>query len=246
MRTFVIGDVHGHYDRLVNLIARAGAAAKDVQIVQLGDLGHFGADTQDGDRRCYELAQAGKFIVLWGNHDRAVVDPVHHKFRGYVPPGPQMQDLIEGMVRPLNAYAADGYLLTHAGLHPAWSAKPMLHSLSAEGWASLLNDMPYDASVLCDIGPVRGGSKRRGGIFWRDAREALYSGVQQVFGHTRGMVREYPCGTGRSFCIDTGDKTNGSLVGMWLDTGKIVAVGPDAEQYENYPPVDGSTFGFNH
>lgn len=237
MRTFVIGDVHGHADRLLALLQRADVVGReDVQIVQLGDLGHFGEDSAAGDEAALSLAVTTGMIVLWGNHDRAVVDPDHHWFRGFKHPGAHIQDYLEEQVRPFNAFAADGYLLTHAGLHPAYVGLPHMDHLSAEGWAHLLNTLPFDAPVMIDIGQHRGGYAKQGGIFWRDAREPLYNGVKQVFGHTKGFVRSY--NNGRSFCIDTGDKHNGSLVGMWLDTGEFVAVGPDAAQFEKYPPVE--------
>ncbi len=40
----------------------------------------------------------------------------------------------------------------------------------------------------------------------------------------------------RTFVI--GD-VHGSLAGIWLDTMEVIAVGPDADQHESYPPVDG-------
>jgi hypothetical protein len=53
--TLVIGDVHGHLDRLTALLEQEEVIARndsdgydrvnhDVRVVQVGDLGHFGAD----------------------------------------------------------------------------------------------------------------------------------------------------------------------------------------------------------
>ena len=241
-RTFVIGDVHGHIDRLDALLCRANAVHQDTQIVFLGDLGHFGKDTSAGDTDCYMLARNLNAIILWGNHDRAVVDPDNHSFRGYQHPGPSLQNWMEEQCDMRIAHAADGFLLTHAGLHPAWAYDNTMRSLSAEGWVGYLTNAPFDDPIIVNISKSRGGYDHQGGILWRDSREALYPGVKQIFGHTKGMVRQYPTNSPDgelSYCIDTGDKTNGSLVGIWTDTLQIVAVGPDAEQFEKYPPIDG-------
>ena len=242
-RTFVIGDVHGHIDRLNALLCRANAVHQDTQIVFLGDLGHYGVDTWSGDQACISFAAEIGAIVLWGNHDRAIVDPDNHRFRGYQHPGPGAQDFIEEKLDMRIAYAVDGYLLTHAGLHPAWASSSVKRVFTAEGWVRYLESVPFDDPIITSIAAPRGGWARQGGILWRDAREDLFRGVKQIFGHTRGWVRAYPTeGSAASFCIDTGSKENGSLVGMWTDTREIVAVGPDAEQFEKYPPLDGLTY----
>jgi hypothetical protein len=127
--TFVIGDVHGHLDRLEALLKQEAFLVwceecqgggqlvdghhpadndfgwdydykdcdkcgglgwsrerKEVTIVQLGDLGHFGADASPtGDTLCYKYVTDNRWadIVLWGNHDRALVDS-QHIFNGYL------------------------------------------------------------------------------------------------------------------------------------------------------------------
>lgn len=231
MRTFVIGDAHGHFNRLAQLLKKAGLPHPDVRIVQLGDLGHFDHDSQRRDYESYKLAYLTGMIVLWGNHDRAVVDPDNHAFRGFEHPGPMMQRMVED-IKPQIAYAVDGYLLTHAGLRPVPASLGFTHStpeLLSVDLADWLNEQPFDAPIINDIGRGRGGMQSAGGVLWRDAHEPLDTTVDQVFGHSKGLVRKYGA---RSYCIDCGDKTNGVLVGMWLDTQELVAVGPDPGTYE--------------
>jgi len=220
-RIFAIGDVHGHVDRLEKLLAKAGVT-KDDTVVQLGDLGNFGRDATQ-DYECYALARDNKFIVLWGNHDRAVVSNASW-FRGYTEPNVRLHDLMFE-VAPRWFHKEHGVLFTHAGLHPAY----VKYHPSDEYPVFSGEPVNENASIFTDIGPYRGGMARQGGILWRDAREPLWNGIVQVFGHTRGAIRRYH---EKSYCIDVGDKYNGNLAGMWIPDFKVVAVGPDADEFE--------------
>jgi hypothetical protein len=136
------------------------------------------------------------------------------------------------------AYEAHGFLMTHAGLHksfkhnnvPAqWKSDPAI-------FAHALND--YDqtdetespevvdlVAIVNAISSVRGGDSSSGGILWRDARESLYDGYRQIFGHTaKDKVRKYQTPGGYSYCIDTGTQTNGRLNAIWLPSETIVGV----------------------
>jgi hypothetical protein len=141
--TLVIGDVHGHLDRLdallrqENLVDRCYACQatelrcdkcwgggwsrtdRDVEVVLLGDVGHFGeGGSPTGDLLSWEYALLWADVILWGNHDRACVDRsmVHS---GYIRPS---QDVFNYMAQAREAgklklaYEAHGFLITHAGL----------------------------------------------------------------------------------------------------------------------------------
>lgn len=179
----------------------------DVTVVQLGDLGHFGQDgSPTGDMLCYKAAVDRWIdIVLWGNHDRAVVDP-QHIFGGYFPPTPETRHYMQILInegRYKLAHAAHGFLLTHAGLHKAFRDNqnvPVNVKENPEDFAEWINLVagpdslgdPNQMAVRDAIGSIRGGSSRHGGILWRDIREMLYMPFRQVFGHSAdstGMVR---------------------------------------------------------
>lgn len=219
-RTLVIGDVHGHIDRLTALVEKAAPEPMDI-LVQVGDLGNFSADSVDGDEACYRLARNTGMIVLWGNHDRAVVDDAH-RFHGFCPPTGPVRGLMEE-VAPRMAYHTHDYYITHAGIH-----------------ANLIGDGPGNVEELMyelwekyaydPIGYARGGNSPHGGILWRDDDEPLWPG-KQIYGHTsRPRVRKY----GHSYCIDVGRKENpGSLAGIWLPECRVVAIGPYANRIED-------------
>jgi predicted phosphodiesterase len=234
--TFVIGDVHGHLRELKLLLDKSGATRED-EIIQLGDLGHYGAETSHDDLHTWLFAIEQNITVLWGNHEAATAPTLSHRFRGYVEPHPETFRAMREK-RMEFAAARHGVLLTHAGMHPNWgsfsgSATPEMVTILAR----LLNRSCAYWTNWSDtrdsISQFRGGWNPAGGLLWRDAREPL-ADVPQIFGHSRGSdIRVYDQPRGRSLCIDVCDKTaEPNLVGVWLPSGRIVAVGPDADFLE--------------
>lgn len=277
--TFVIGDVHGHLDRLEALLKKAGLLDRceacngsgidivqssrgpletdaidcyrchgdgwarrygEVTVVQLGDLGHFGqTGSPTADMLCYRFGQHWLDIVLWGNHDRAVVDS-SHTFMGYFPPDPATKNIMtqmrhDGQLRV--AHAVEGYLLTHAGLHAAFKHQKI--DLDKENpyeiaeWLNLedakfLDSVGADPQTIAIVGAIgrrRGGRAVAGGILWRDAGESLYDAFPQVFGHSAGdKVRHYQSSKHDGWCIDIGSSDNGRLAGMWLPSREVVEI----------------------
>src|SRR5271165_5087096 len=103
-KTLAIGDVHGHLDRLETLLLQEGIIDvdgtrinDDVEVVQLGDLGHFGSQTKGEDKLTWETAPSWLDVILWGNHDRAVIER-KHVFGGYATPYPETEDVMKAQV----------------------------------------------------------------------------------------------------------------------------------------------------
>lgn len=246
--TFIVPDVHGHYDRLLALLVQESIVDPvtekrtnhDVEVVQLGDLGHFGkTGSPSGDFFCYEMADDWFDTILWGNHDRGVVD-AKHRFNGFQHPNEATVNLmrnlsVSGKLR--FAHATHGYLLTHAGLHPYFASAacreneriPRAIQNNPESIANWINDNSHDKygtiQMIDAIGTLRGGRRPEGGILWRDAHEKLYPHVRQVFGHSKDKdVRTYYTKAGVNYCLDTGSTTNGRLNGFWLPENRLVEV----------------------
>lgn len=272
--TLVIGDCHGHLDRLEALLTQEGIIGvcpecdgtgddlrppesefcvsctgtgiarinHDVEVVQLGDLGHYGADSMGKDRLIWEYAPRWVDVILWGNHDRAIIDG-RHFFMGYQKPLPETtraidQAILKGQIRI--AHAAHGFLFTHAGLHACFKHQKIPVELKrdieqlvdwlneCDGWSA--NEPAPDEdeflAIVNAISRMRGGPCDAGGILWRDARESYYPDFRQVFGHTARdtTCRTYESPVGNSYCIDVGDKHNGRLMGMWLPDERVVEV----------------------
>lgn len=279
----VIGDIHGHYDRFEALLKQEGIIGEcppcegtgddalkggfcevcggngisrlnhDVEVIQLGDLGHFGSErdihghkipgSPTGDLLCYEAAWRGYIDrMLWGNHDRALVDE-HHMFGGFIPPPRATAEFLWKMQdenRITMAWSAHDWLLTHAGLHIQFKYQNVDTEVKEDPaefakWMNALDQQYLNGGRERELNPVRDAiSKQRngrapfGGILWRDAREKLYPQFKQVFGHTAGdKVRRFGNRVGLggwSYCIDVGQPKNGRLAGIWLPEERIVEV----------------------
>lgn len=211
----------------------------DVVVVQLGDLGHFGVTgSPTGDDMIYQYADKWIDVFLWGNHDRAVLHS-SHAFSGYLRPLPQTihrMRLLMHEGRYKLAYAAHGFLLTHAGLHKQFKYNNVFELLKIDpaAMAFWLNEedsreddqQPMEFMAIRDaIGRHRGGASPFGGILWRDASESLFQGYRQIFGHSaKDKVRKYQTPRGYSYCIDVGQANNGRLAAIWLPEERIVEV----------------------
>jgi len=214
----VIGDVHGHHDRLQALLRQEGIideenrrTDKDAEVIQVGDLGQYDRHTHKRDYVTWSMVADYNWVdyVLWGNHDRAVVD-VTSSFRGYDPPTPRVVELME-KVNPLMAIMRHGHLITHAGLHPTYmEGKTDPHQAILEG-----------GNIITAISRWRGGYHEAGGILWRDFVERLWHGMPQIFGHTRQNNVERDR---NSWCIDIGSIDNGRLAGIWLPEMRAVEI----------------------
>jgi hypothetical protein len=233
MKTFVFGDVHGKLDMLLGLLVTAGimdASGKridnSVRVISVGDLGNFSEDSRTEDYACYRFAAEHGIEVLWGNHDRAVVDP-HHKFSGYARPLQLTRDLMTRLDMRLAAFA-EGFLITHAGVHPGYVPYLPTDRDVVQHMYNVIqkhsDDLTYP--LIKDIGTTRGGPDTQGGLLWRDADREKLARFPQVFGHTKGYVRRF--NQGQSICIDAGVR-KGNLAGVWLPSMTVVAIGPDSE-----------------
>jgi hypothetical protein len=126
------------------------------------------------------------------------------------------------------ASAANGFLLTHAGLHsaadfhtPDTIVDAIERRCTEFGWNEYV-------AIRDNISRFRGGYNSYGGILWRDFSEPL-ANIMQVFGHTRGSDIRITPNVIQGICIDVADKgDDGNLAGIWLSGMRVVAVGPDA------------------
>lgn len=222
--TLVIGDVHGHFDRLTGLLEQEGIVKdgrrvnRDVRVVQLGDLGHFGrTGSPTGDQLCYEHADDWLDALLWGNHDRALVDQ-GHVFGGFQTPPWDASSAIRHLLgrRKLRLAAVEhGRLLTHAGVHPAF--EDSLSKKPAEAAARIQDAV---GTALVDaISNARGGRSPMGGLLWRDWREPISDRWPQVCGHTKDQTVRHE---GQHWCVDVGSPNNGRLAAIWLPDERVV------------------------
>lgn len=210
---------------------------KPADVVLVGDVGHFGADgSLSGDTMTWSFATKWADVILWGNHDRAVVDDAHI-FGGYVNPTREIIHLMQvarSQGKLKLAHACHDFLITHAGLHASFASQnvPVITiKQNPYRFANWINraenpdaEVSYDqVSVRDAISHNRGGTASAGGILWRDIDEKLFVGFRQVFGHSsdrqhkvrvcwrdgyKRVEEGYFFDHEDSYCIDIGGKGN--------------------------------------
>jgi hypothetical protein len=264
-RTFVIGDSHGHLDRLEalllqeNILVDCGVcdATGDnenldpcefcdgvgvvrnyedgVRVVHIGDLMHGGYDTSYGDQECYRYAYKFHWIddLVWGNHERGLVDE-RHAFGGMAKrlagPTIQLMNAMERDGRTYFATTAHGFLLTHAGLGAYWDGHELVMDspeVAASALNELANDPDHSYGVIHAVSYRRGGSGDAGGILWRDDNEPISGKFNQVYGHTAdrdGLHRTHETNGKIAYKIDIGGKSERRLGGLWLPDQTLVKV----------------------
>ncbi|MEN8303742.1 MAG: metallophosphoesterase [Campylobacterota bacterium] len=76
MNTFVIGDVHGHYDALMKLVAKLPDNAK---LIFVGDLIDRGSQSKE----VISFIRENGHLCVLGNHEKIMLDEHHHIFNTY-------------------------------------------------------------------------------------------------------------------------------------------------------------------
>jgi diadenosine tetraphosphatase ApaH/serine/threonine PP2A family protein phosphatase len=203
-RTLVVGDIHGCYDELIELLDKARLGL-DERVVAVGDLIVKGPRS----REVLDLfASDARFSSVLGNHDLALLrfwrgesveltpaqksalselDTDRERYRGYLESLPLMIDLGE-------------HLVVHAGLRPG---------------VALASQSVDDLTELRTLGSDR---TSREGTPWYDA----YDGDKIVlFGHWPArQVRRGNLAIG----LDTGCVYGNRLTSYIIETGEFVAV----------------------
>lgn len=200
-RTLIVGDVHGCYEELLDLLAHAGATADD-ELVSVGDLVDRGPDSG----RVVELFRSrANSLALCGNHERKHV-------RGVLTYGQEIVSLQLG----------EGYAdaVRWMGTLPYYLERPevrVVHAALVPGKS--LAETPQD--ILC--GTTTGEARLQQLLNGRWWHELYDEEVPVVFGHhVTGdeplVVRD------RVFGIDTGCCHGGRLTALSVPDFKLWSV----------------------
>jgi len=211
-RTIVIGDIHGCFDELTDLLELAGLNEDD-RVVAVGDLIVKG----EKNREVLDLfIDDARFSSVIGNHDRALRqywrgEPIlltkaqeasraelecnRERYANYLKSLPYMIDL-------------DSHLVVHAGVRPG---------------------VPLDSQMAVDLTELRtmgANPSRRKGIPWY----AVYRGAKIVlFGHWPGPQ---PRRGQRAIGLDTGCVYGGRLTAFIIESGQFLSV-PARRAYDS-------------
>lgn len=201
MRTMVVGDIHGCYAELLQLLTKVGLTEDDC-LISLGDIVDRGVDSV----QVYDfLKNRPQTIVLMGNHERK-------HLRGNLSYSQEIVRLQFG-----NRYGEFLEWVRHCPYYYENDQAIFVH-------AAVENGIPIEsqsAEVLC--GCTAGEKyleKRQGKTHW----SKLYTGVKPViFGHR--VFKNHPLIiSGKAYGIDTGACHGGKLTGLILPDFEIVQV----------------------
>jgi bis(5'-nucleosyl)-tetraphosphatase (symmetrical) len=125
MATYAIGDVHGCFETLQRLLRRIQYDSREDRLWFVGDLVNRGPRSLDVLR--WAVEEEDRIVVVLGNHDLhllglawGVSPPKRRDTLDGLLAAPDRDDLLEWLrQRPL-LHRADGHVLVHAGLFPAW------------------------------------------------------------------------------------------------------------------------------
>jgi bis(5'-nucleosyl)-tetraphosphatase (symmetrical) len=149
--TFVIGDVQGCYDQLVELIAKIDAIDPNARILFAGDLVNRGPKSVETLRLVKNLGERADSVL--GNHDLhllAVANGIRAPHRSDTLNGilqaPDRDELLNWLRhRPMAIAIKDGrHILVHAGVFAAWSEAQTM-SLASEIETQLRRDEYADS-----------------------------------------------------------------------------------------------------
>jgi len=210
MKVLVIPDVHNKVHLVEGIFKKETSADRAIFLGDIFDDYDDNPDIVKGVAKWVKRYLADSRVTfLWGNHDVSYAFPNGTtKFYGYTEQ--KFRAIREILSEDHFAqwkffWACQGFLLTHAGLHPDFlppfwreqdvtmdKVKKFLHVESEKCLREISDPQGYHWFFL--IGDARCRFKRgakAGGILWCDAREEFESvpNLSQVFGHT---IRKFP------------------------------------------------------
>jgi len=187
--SLIIGDLHGNLAKAQTFLAYR----PDEEHVCIGDYVDSFIEPPERQLACLRMLIDSNAVLLWGNHDIHYLPDPPWRCSGFQSLMASSFEAIFSKAlksgRLLAAHACDGWLCTHAGVHPKLIQRKMEPAQAAD----LLNRMFVDqlqvgSGPLLNISPARGGGGLFGGIFWFDTfREGVEPSNlvgKQVFGHT--------------------------------------------------------------
>jgi diadenosine tetraphosphatase ApaH/serine/threonine PP2A family protein phosphatase len=226
-RYIFIGDIHGCYDELVKLLARAAVTASD-RVIALGDMTRKGPAAD----RCLALWRERGYLAVRGNNDATLLHRSERAGSRWLAPSADRRVLRD---RALLDYMRSwplyldlpeiGVVAVHGGVLP--NAAQFSASLAPAEAALELRRIRRDTTGQWT--PVSKRDATANDPFWAD----VWNGDRRiVYGHTpRREAREHP----RALGLDTGCVYGGKLTAAIFesaDTWRLVAI-PARERYSS-------------
>jgi hypothetical protein len=202
MRTLVCPDIHEEITTLERLLADAGPCDKTVFLGDFYD--SFNRTTQTTVATLNWLLEnhaRPDYEFLYGNHDLPYAFPGIRELlcSGHSMSTAQLLREHPEIWKNFKLHTGvDGWLITHAGVHPKAIC---LDDLDACCESTLIGLASGTAGHAVRAGWARGGNQEYGGLTWLDWNDEFepIEGVKQIVGHSRG---DEPRWKGDNVCID--------------------------------------------
>lgn len=212
-RHIILGDIHGCYQELCDLLALVGVTDADI-VVSVGDLVDRGPDSPAVLRYFQERCARGRAVVLMGNHERKHVKQVFSYSQEItrLQFGADYAAAVDWMSRLPYHYETPECIVVHAGLMPG------------AGLAEQREE------ILCgSISGERELKNALGDRYWHE----VYTGPKPVaFGHH--VVGAQPLvERGLIYGLDTGACHGGRLTALCLPGFTIHSVPARADHWES-------------
>lgn len=130
MKRYVIGDVHGCYDELHELMNRIHdhANGEKIKVIFVGDYVDRGPDSKKVVDLIMYLTSMHDHVALMGNHEDMLLDgdftyaeATLRSFNSKLTPLMELPDYVTDWMRTLPKYYEDDTIIVaHAGANPAW------------------------------------------------------------------------------------------------------------------------------
>ncbi len=204
MRTVIVPDCHEAIGQLKRLLAQAGPCDRTVFLGDWFDSFHrtrqTTADTIDWLKDNHQRTDCE---FLFGNHDLSYAFPGIRELlcSGYSLETAALLSRHSEIWRPFKLLAhVDGWLITHAGVHPEAICVDDIDGCLQRVLIGLENGT---AGVAVRAGRARGGFQRKGGVTWLDWEREFepIPGIKQIVGHTHGKTPRWK--GPENVCIDT-------------------------------------------
>lgn len=204
VKTYILGDIHGEYERCADILLRAGIIDEEdkwkrgleVTLIQVGDVIDRGKKPIESFKLIRDIQEqaaeeGGKVLRLLGNHELSMIGgpliPGRSRSADYILADVIKQDIIDGKITA--AYLLDEWVVVHAGIIPEISESRNVSELVEEFNKKLINAVMSDdfSDEIFGVGRSRGGYGKPG-IFWADYDIDLlpYEDglIKQIVGHS--------------------------------------------------------------
>ncbi|MCM8525299.1 MAG: metallophosphoesterase [Lentisphaeraceae bacterium] len=227
VRTLLVGDIHGCYRELKELLEKVAYNPQTDRLISLGDIVHKGPKPWKVIKFFYE----NKLEVIMGNHDWHFLEYLRGNKKSY----PEAEKILlksglskEELIKWLESFPfyieADDFIAVHAGFNP--DRKNFFNTSSF----NMMTARYFDIKNLKMISSTKNRSSKLRPWYHEYPPEKLNNKIT-VFGHwAQPLPRVY-----KNFrCIDTGCCYGGNLSCIILPEDKIVKVPSYQKKKFNY------------